>query len=81
MMWPIRRGRGQDVLAGGAQVVGGAGFDGGDPDRVPGRIGQDLDVAAVVFVFAGVPQVGAGFAGGAVGGGDPDPRVAGKVAR
>ncbi len=38
-----------------------AGFDVGDPDRVAGRVGQDLDVAAVSAVFARVPQVVSGF--------------------
>lgn len=48
---------GQNVPAGGAQVVGGAGFDRRDPDREPARVGDDLDVPAVAFVFPGLPQV------------------------
>src|SRR4051812_38863367 len=42
---------------GGGQVVGRAGLDVGDCDRVPVGVADDLHVAAVDVVLAGEPQV------------------------
>lgn len=47
----------EHLVAGGGEVVGGAGFDVGDPEREPVRCGHGLDVAAVLTGFSGVPQV------------------------
>lgn len=44
---------GQNVLTGGGDVVGGAGFDVAGPDRIPGEDGEDLDVPAMLLVFTG----------------------------
>jgi hypothetical protein len=48
----VRVERGQGQLAGGGEVVGGAGADVEDPDREAGGVGEDVDVAAVVSVLA-----------------------------
>src|SRR4051794_34256801 len=47
--------------AGGGEVVGRAGLDGGDRHRKAGGVTDDLHVATVGPVFAGVPQVMAGL--------------------
>src|SRR3954467_13635799 len=48
---------GQGVRAGGGDVVRAAGFDRRGPHREAGWVAHDLDVAAVLLVLAGVPQV------------------------
>lgn len=50
--------------ASGGDVVSGAGLDLADPDRIPGGIGDDLDVPNVLLVLVGIPQVMAGFGAG-----------------
>jgi hypothetical protein len=47
----------EHVLPGGGQVVGGAGFDVGDPQREHVRCHHRLDVAALPAGLAGVPGV------------------------
>lgn len=50
----VREGFGDPVLPGGGQVVGGAGKRLRGPEQPSKRIGKDLDVHAVAFVFPGV---------------------------
>ncbi|MGK3205511.1 hypothetical protein ABFJ78_30505 [Amycolatopsis sp. MEPSY49] len=45
------------VVAGGGQIVAGAGQHRRNPEREPVGAGQELDVAAEGAVLAGVPQV------------------------
>ena len=66
--------RAQDVCAGGGQIVDGAGFDLGDPQRQAAGRRQRLEVAGVLVGLAGVPGVDGfaldadGLLGAAVGG-------------
>ncbi|MGY3676383.1 hypothetical protein ACVWXU_000006 [Streptomyces sp. TE33382] len=50
----VGEGFGDPVLPGGGQVVGGAGKCRRGPEQPSKRIGEDLDVHAVAFVFPGV---------------------------